>query len=358
MIESYLGKINDSLTAILEDANKRYRLGYISDSLFQCSKEFVLRKGKRIRPLLFVLSYKGYAAKKRATDKRLFASAAALELLHDFMLVHDDVIDNSDLRRGRPTLHKVFDKKIRLPGDDKIGPSLAIVAGDIIFALGIEAFLTVDEDRQRKENALKKLVETAAFTGAGEFIDVFFGTRAIEDLSEKKIFLNYTLKTAKYTFECPLVMGGILAGADNQELRKLSELGLAAGQAFQIYDDFLDLFASEKIIGKPALTDLAESKKTLLVFIAYRNHRNKERKQLKDILEKKKKTNEDLKNFRRLITDSGSCDYCLSKMVSLQKKAISLTQRLRMEQAHKKAIISIISKLSPSSMPMEWIKQK
>ncbi|HQP92119.1 MAG TPA: polyprenyl synthetase family protein, partial [Candidatus Omnitrophota bacterium] len=211
MIENYIKNINDNLELVLKDANKRYRIKMASDILFEFNKEFVMRPGKRIRPLLYILSYKGYCGKKASPERALFESAAAIELLHDYMLIHDDVIDNSDLRRGKPTLHKMFDKKIRLEAGQKIGTSLAIVSGDILFALGIESFLKVKEDPARKEKALIKLIETAAYTGAGEFIDVVSGFKDIRELSEKDVFLIYTLKTAKYTFECPLLMGAILA---------------------------------------------------------------------------------------------------------------------------------------------------
>jgi len=353
VINAYIKKINASLKHFLTDANRRYSLGITSDALLRSSKDFILRKGKRIRPLLFVLSYKGYTRKTSYSDKRLFTSAASIELLHDFMLIHDDVIDNSDLRRGKPTLHKLFDHNIHLPDKAKVGTSLAIVAGDIIFALAIESLLSIDEGMERKEKALKNLVQAAAYTGAGEFIDVVFGHKTIDQLSEHDIFLTYTLKTAKYTFECPLLMGAILAGVPAPELKKLSQLGLAAGQAFQIYDDFLDLFATKKTIGKPILTDLAESKKTLLVFKAYKNSKPDEKKRFREIFEKNTKTVSDLEDLRNIVVKSGSYDYCLKKMSSLQEEATRLVKSLKMKKAYKKALEYVIFKLSPSSMPFK-----
>lgn len=353
MIEQYIEKINTGLKDLLESAHRRYSLGLVSDDLLKFSKDFVMRPGKRIRPLLFVLAYKGYAGKKASPEKHLFTSAAAIELLHDYMLIHDDVIDNSDLRRGKPTLHKMFDKKIKIPNGPKIGASLAIVAGDILFALAIEALLTIREDKARKEQALKKLVETAAYTGAGEFIDVLFGYRKIRNLSEKDVFLIYTLKTAKYTFECPLLIGAILAGASGGEHRKLSKLGLAAGQAFQIYDDFLDLFASQETIGKPVLSDLNESKKTLLVYKAFIGLKGADKRKFTEILEGKNKTHADLKSFRELIVGSGAYAACLEKMTALQNTALKTCKELAIKPAFGKELESIVAKLSPAHMPFK-----
>lgn len=348
MIEQYIKKINQSLAALLADVNRRYGLSRISPELFRYSKDFVLRKGKRIRPLLFVLGYQGYTSAPSAGNRGLFTSAAAIELLHDYMLIHDDVIDKSNLRRGKPTLHRLFDQKIKLADHAKIGPELAIVAGDILFAVAIEALLSIREQPQRKELALRKLVATAAHTGAGEFIDIVYGHERLEDLTEKDVFLTYTLKTAKYTFECPLVMGATLAGAKRPEVDKLSALGIAAGQAFQLYDDFLDLFASQKIIGKSVLSDLSEAKKTLLTIRAYQNLGTKQRRRFKVIFEKKNKTYADLKIFRRLIVESGSYRGCLGEMQALQNKAIGLCRRLTMKKAYQKALLDLIEKLSPS----------
>ncbi len=357
MIEYYIKQIDKALENLLSRTNKRYHLGQISDILFKFSKDFVMRPGKRIRPLLFTLAYKGYALKNQSPDKELFASAASIELLHDYMLIHDDVIDDSDLRRGKPTLHRMFDSKIKLKDNQKIGKSLAVVAGDIIFALGIETFLSIKEDKTRKEAALKKLVETAAYTGAGEFIDVVSGFKNIKKLSRNDVFLIYTLKTAKYTFECPLLMGAILAGAPKTELKKLSKLGIAAGQAFQIYDDFLDVFASKEIIGKPVLSDLNESKKTLLVYTAFLNLRGKDRKIFEKILEGKNKMMKDLETFRDLILKSGSYDKSLKIMNALQNTALTTCKNLTIKPEFGKAIESLITKLSPSRMPLEINKK-
>jgi len=350
MTNLMIKKINSGLKFLLSDIHKRYHLNLVSDTLFKHMQEFVLRKGKRIRPLLFLLAYKGYSRRTRINEKKLFASSAAIELLHDFMLIHDDVIDNSDVRRGKPTLHRLFEKKIKINPKEAIGAKLAIVAGDILYAVAIEALLSIDESPKRKEQALRQLVAAAAYTGAGEFLDVLSSLRPLEKMTQKDVFLNYTLKTARYTFECPLLMGATLAGADQKEIRKLSSLGLAAGQAFQLYDDFLDLFGTEKIIGKPILTDLNESKKTLLVFKAYRRLGKKQKKLLILLLNKKNKKRSDLKVFRDLIVQSGSYQDCQSTLERLQRKATRLISELKIRKREKDVLKNLITNIS-ASMP-------
>lgn len=331
-MQSMISKINAGLADFLEYADRKYGLKRANPRLYRHCRSFILRGGKRIRPLLFVLAYKGYSRCRR-TPPGLFTAAASAELLHDYMLIHDDVIDKSSLRRGKPTLHRLLEKK-GARGNTGLGSSLAVVAGDIIFALAVEAFLAVREDSEHKEKALAKFIEAATSTGLGEFLDVVASDTSIETIKEKDVLLIYTLKTARYSFECPLLAGALLAGAPQRELRKLSQLGLAAGRAFQILDDFLDIFSTEKTTGKSILTDLAESKKTLLCILAFRNLAGEKKNIFKNILEKKNiKKSADLEKFRGFIVESGAYKECLDRMKTLQKEALSFCGKLRMKES-------------------------
>src|SRR5208283_1762261 len=178
-------------------------------------------------------------------------------------------IDRSNLRRGKLTMHKTLAHTVKTKNPDKLGSDLGIIAGDIVYALAIDAFLSIGETSVRKERALKYFIQTAAFTAMGEFIDTVTGVKPVEDVDEKEVFLNYTLKTARYTFDCPMVTGAILAGAKDNEIKKISRFGILIGQAFQIQDDIIGIFETEANIGKSILSDLAEDKKTLLVTHAY-----------------------------------------------------------------------------------------
>ena len=345
MLKKLKKDLDKELKSLLSTVEEGFNLKS-SKLLYSGIQDFLSRKGKRVRPILYALSYQGYTKRRNFSYKKLIHSSLALELLHDFFLIHDDVIDKSDLRRGRPTLHRFFNSRLKVPAKSEIGPSLSIAAGDIIFALAIDTLFSFEEDLPRKEKTLALFTKAAASTGVGEFIDVINNVKNIEKITEKEVLLTYTLKTAKYTFEGPLVMGATLAGAKKEEINKLSKLGLALGQAFQIQDDLLDVFSSSKKIGKPVLSDLNESKKTLLVWKTYKNLPANDKRTLKRLLEKDKKTYSDLLEFRKLIKSAGADKYCLDKTSSLLSKADSISSELQMKTKYKNALRKLIENLA------------
>lgn len=322
-----------------------YKLHLVNPVLYESIREFSLRKGKRIRPLLLVFSYKGYCSPKKKDSVSLYQASTCIELLHNFMLIHDDIIDRSNLRRGKPTLHRLLSRIVKTDQSEKLGYDLAIIAGDIVYALAIDAFLAIEEAPQRKERALKYFIQTAAFTAMGEFIDTLHSAEKINQVKEKDVFLNYTLKTARYTFDCPLVVGAILAGAPEGDIAKLSQLGVWVGQAFQIQDDIIGIFDTEKNIGKSILSDLAESKKTLLVCHAYKTLQGKDRKRLMMYFNKPKKTYQDLVAVRRIFLEAGSLQYSLKEIEKRVNKTLDLLDNLKMRQPYKGIIEDAILKL-------------
>ena len=335
MIDTIKKEIDASLRIFLERIKREYKLGLVNPILYESIKEFTLRKGKRIRPLLLILSYKGYSNNNKKLTQDLYNASTCIELLHNFMLIHDDIIDRSDLRRGKPTLHKLLAKAAKTTDPEKLGYDLSIIAGDIVYALAIDAFLSINEEPRRKELALKHFIKTAAFTAMGEFIDIIHSVDKIQNVREQDVFLNYTLKTAKYTFECPLVIGAILAGADKKDIDKLSQLGIMIGQAFQIQDDILGVFGSQKSIGKSILSDIAEFKKTLLICHVYHKLRSKKRAHFLRYFLKPKKTYQDLVAIRKILLHSGSLHYSLNKIKILLSRSEQLLSQLSMKRAYR-----------------------
>lgn len=336
MFNKIKNRIEKSLPKFIADLDRAYLLNKTSPLLFNSIKEFILRKGKRVRPLLFIIGYLGYAKKEVPA---LYTSALSLELLHDFLLVHDDIIDKSDTRRGKPSMHKMLNNYLHRYKEAKFsGQDLTIVLGDVIYAMGLVAFLSVKARQAHKEAALKKLIEAVLYTGSGEFIELTYGLKNIEAISKEDIYKIYDLKTACYTFSTPLSMGALLAGANRKEADKLFKFGSCLGRAFQIKDDIQGIFADEGIIGKSNLTDLQEGKKTILIWLAYNNSGHKEKKTIKQILLKKTIAHTDLLKMQQLIISSQATEEAKKEIIRLIEKAEALLVSLNMSKKYKRAI--------------------
>jgi geranylgeranyl diphosphate synthase type I len=341
MIFKIKSRIEKELANYIKNLQSLHSLSTIAPVLYKNIKEFLFRKGKRVRPALFVISYLGFA-KKIAPG--FFRSAISLELLHDFMLVHDDIIDKSDTRRGKPSMHRMFNKFLQGRKNIKFnGEDLTIVAGDVMYAMALHAFLAVREDLKRKEAALKKLIEAALYTGSGEFIELAYGMDKIERITKEQIYTVYDLKTANYTFATPLCMGAILAGAKKNDSNSLFEFGICVGRAFQIKDDIIGIFGKESDIGKPNLTDLKESKKTILIWQAYRATNKKNKKVIKRILSKHDVNRDDLERVQKIILDSGALEYAKKEIEALILKAQGILQRSKMKVYYKRLLSAYVA---------------
>lgn len=333
MLNEIKNKIEGNLKSYIRNIDKLYSLNQISPFLAKNIKEFVLRKGKRVRPIFFVI---GYLAFTKRQARGLYTSAISIELLHDFMLIHDDIIDKSDTRRGKPSMHKKLNEYLKNYKNIKFtGQDLSIVIGDILYALAINAFLSIKVEPEQKEKALKKFIEAAFYTGCGEFIELLYGTKDIKLFTKTDIYRIYDLKTAYYSFAYPLAIGATLAGAEDSQIRKIFQYGVYLGRAFQIKDDILGMFGDEKRTGKSSLTDLQEAKKTLLIWYAYNHTSSQDRLDIKRVLSKDKINKTDLLKTRRILTASGAFDYARQEISEYVKKTQELNASLQMKQEFK-----------------------
>lgn len=333
MLIKIQNKIEQSLNSYIRGLNRLHPLNDISPLLFKTISNFILRKGKRLRPTLFIVGYLGFCGK---AAPGLYESALSLELIHDFLLVHDDIIDKSDLRRGEPTMHNMLNEYIKNYRGAKFnGQELAIVVGDVMYALGMHAFLSVKERPLLKEKALKKLIQTSIYTAAGEFAEILYGIKGVNQVKREDIYRIYDHKTAYYTFASPLATGAILAGAKDKHTDRLFQYGVYLGRAFQIKDDILSMFSSEEEINKSVLSDLEQAKKTILIWHAYRNSGRANKAVIERILSKNSVNNSDLLKMRKIISQAGSLDYAKNEISQLLKKARSLMPLLGMRPKYK-----------------------
>ena len=311
-------QINKELNIFVNKQLQQFKIDKTDSLLSEGIKNFVLRDGKRIRPIFFILSYRGYSPGKKLS-KALIQTSLAFELLHDFLLIHDDIIDNSLTRRGKPTLHKFFQKAIKQ--NEKTGQDLSIVTGDIVYAMAINAFLSIKPTTKNIIPGLQEFLKATILTGTGEFIDIRNGLTSIKNITLHQIRTNYLLKTAEYTFMSPLYCGCVLAGKPINEAKKIAFYGQCLGEAFQSQDDIIGMFAKSKTIGKSVLSDIIESKKTLPIYLAYNKAPLKDRRFIEKSLGNIKLKYSDLQRIRRIIIDTGAYNQSKQEILKLLKKA-------------------------------------
>ncbi|OGI28587.1 MAG: hypothetical protein A2288_01075 [Candidatus Moranbacteria bacterium RIFOXYA12_FULL_44_15] len=270
--------------------------------------DFTLASGKRIRPALVYYGYLGAGGKD---GKEILEASMGIELIHSFLLIHDDIIDRDATRHGVSTLHETYKKIGRriAPGKnaEHFGNSMAMIAGDMAAAMANEIIFNAKFSPEILIRALDKLQDIVYVTIPGEMLDVILEMKG--RASEKEILRMHEGKTSRYTFEGPLHLGAILAGADKKMLDGFSGYSLPLGKAFQIKDDILGVYGEEKKLGKPVGSDIIEGKQTLLVIKGLKNGRGDQRKTIKKLLGKKDLGERELEDFRKVIRETGSLEY-------------------------------------------------
>ncbi len=227
----------------------------------------LLAGGKRLRPAFCMWGYLGAGGTDVPTALR---AAAALEMLQACALVHDDVMDDSDTRRGQPAAHRRFATMHRGEGwlgdAGRFGDGAAILLGDLCLSWSDELLYRSGFDAEALARAKVVYDRTRTELMAGQYLDLLEQSRSEGSADRALLVVRY--KSAKYTIERPLHLGAALAGGDEHLLAALSAYGLPLGEAFQLRDDVLGVFGDPAETGKPAGDDLREGKRTLLVATA------------------------------------------------------------------------------------------
>ena len=240
--------------------------------------------GKHLRPFLVLISAKAVGG----NFNDVFNAAIAVEVLHNFTLVHDDIMDNSSKRRGKPTLHKKYDL------------STAILSGDSLIAIAYENLL------KDSEHCVKDVIST--FTQGiievceGQSLDKEFEMRPVVSIKEyKKMIYKKTAALAKMC--CSIVAQ--LGGANIEQIETVSNYGKYLGMAFQIQDDLLDIIAEENELGKTVGSDLLEGKKTFLFLKALEKAKGKDRVELIKVITQKGVSRSEIEKYRNLYSRLG-----------------------------------------------------
>lgn len=229
------------------------------ESLYEPIKYVLSMGGKRIRPTLMLLAYNLY----KENPEDILMNACALETYHNYTLLHDDLMDNADMRRGHLTVHK------------KWNDNTAILSGDSMLVLAFQRMMQCDT--KHLKDILDLFTVTALEIGEGQQYDMEFETR--NDVKEEEYIEMIRLKTS-VLLACALKIGAILADASAEDADNLYKFGEQIGLAFQLQDDYLDVYGDSKVFGKEIGGDITSNKKTYMLINAFNKSNDAQRKEL------------------------------------------------------------------------------
>lgn len=259
-----------------------------------------VKGGKKVRGVLTILGYKIAGGQ---SERNIISVAAAVEIMHGFILIHDDFIDSDKLRRGKPTVHEIYAKG----HSAHYGGSIALIIGDLGIFFANQIILNSNFSPQVTNRALRKFQGLLINTGYGQILDIAFDFK--KDLAWKDIEKVRIYKTALYTFVMPLQVGALLASANSRVLRAMQKYGLPVGLAFQLRDDYLGIYGDSKITGKSTQSDIAEGKGTFLYVKALELANKKDASFLKKYYGSKLLDPKKVERIKKIIKDSGALDY-------------------------------------------------
>ncbi|KAB8196655.1 polyprenyl synthetase family protein [Nonomuraea phyllanthi] len=311
------------------------------EAAYRLLTDFILRGGKRVRPRL---CYWGWRGAGGDDSEEIITAAAALELCHAGLLIHDDIMDGSELRRGRVTVHRSLAGLHHGPGAEMFGQAGGILLGTLSLAWSDTMLSScgVEPHRLRAAHHVFDAMRTEVISG--QYLDVLAQLRAGASVAEALTVIRF--KTAKYTVERPLQIGGALAGASMELLESYSRFGLPLGEAFQLRDDVLGTFGSESETGKSALDDLREGKHTVLFAHAVRKASPAQLRHLRRWHGNPELTEERAEEVREILRDTGALAEVEQMIEERVHEAVTALSAARMEPEAAKALTLMADRLA------------
>jgi geranylgeranyl diphosphate synthase, type I len=262
------------------------------NGLYKASRHLVDAGGKRLRPSMLLI-----AAEATGGDPMALVSAAvSIELIHNFTLIHDDIMDNANIRRGRPSVHKIW------------GDSGAILAGDTLYSKAFQILGNTSAEPRLILESMNILSKTCTAICEGQWLDLEFENRS--RVSEDE-YMEMIEKKTGVLYGASACMGATLSGASAKEAEGLDMFGKLTGMGFQIHDDVLDLTAPEKVLGKRRGGDLVEGKKTLIMIHALEHGTEVE------VFGKRDASPQEIEKALGVLEKAGSIDYARTRAADL-----------------------------------------
>ena len=299
---------------VFNDYWQRYLKEGEPASLYNAARHLPLGGGKRLRPFLAMLSCENVFGDAQKT----IPFGAALELMHNFTLVHDDIMDKSNLRRSLPAVHIKF------------GEPTAILAGDFLFARSLEAMHALSVELPIFKELTRGLVECILDICKGQQLDIEFEQRKM--ITEEE-YINMIRKKTAVLFRLAARGGAIIGDGNQEEINALTDYGFFLGLSFQIWDDYLDVSSDEETLGKDIGNDIRNGKKTLIAVHSLQNATGEDKKLFDETLGNRNASDDDIKRVFTLFKEMGSIDYARNSALNYNKKAKEALEILRDSEA-------------------------
>lgn len=282
---------------------KKY-LSYIGNKKIHNASAYMINAGgKRVRPFLLVLAYKAVGG---GYVDQVIPLGVAIELIHTWALIHDDIIDKSKMRRNLPTIHMKWDE------------NTALFAGDALNNLAYFLLVKIDIDRETINKIVKIIAKASLELIDGQMMDVDFEKRT--DITENEYFEMAKKKTGSL-IKSAVKIGAMVGTKDEGKIRAFEKYGELIGLAFQIKDDLLDLIADKGKLGKAIGKDIEEGKRTLMVIHAFNNAVPKNVNRLINIFSNRDLFEEEIREAIDILKREGSIEYAQQVLLKLIKKA-------------------------------------
>lgn len=310
-----LESIQKSISPELKMLNERI-VGALSTSnklMNEVVETYLKTKGKQIRPILVMLSAKMFGT----IDENVISAAAAVEMLHNASLIHDDVIDETKERRNNPTINCIWDNHI------------AVLVGDYFVSAALQQAISTQDPR-----IIAALSQLGAILSLGEIDQIYNAQSHV--LSEEAYFNVIKAKTASLFVAC-VAMGGYAVKASDDEIEKLKQFTNLLGLCFQIRDDVFDYFEDKKV-GKPTGNDLREGKITLPLLHVLLNESLPLHEEMLDLSHKDNLTTEEIATLINYAKNNGGIEYAYEKMTELRNQAVEIIKQLPDNEARESFI--------------------
>lgn len=311
-------RTSDELLKMVNDYIEDATITRQPTSLYDPIKYVLSIGGKRIRPVLLLLTYNMY----RDDIERVMPTAVGLETYHNYTLLHDDLMDKADMRRGMPTVHRKWDD------------NTAILSGDSMLVV---AFQRVAQcPAENLQDILSLFTMTALEIGEGQQYDMDFENRM--DVTEDEYIEMIRLKTS-VLLACAVKMGAIMAGASDEDAKNLYAFGEKLGLAFQLQDDLLDVYGDPKVFGKAIGGDITSNKKTYMLINAILRANNEQREELiKWITTENFVKEEKIKAVTKLYNKIGIRQLCEKKINDYFAEALTYLEKVNVPEEKKTAL--------------------